>query len=317
MKNFGKILLAVFAILGSVFGAGFMSGTEIYSFFARHGTIAYVTIALNCVVYATFVLFYGLKSAKIAVFVGEKQQNNVVLHFCQLLITAAMMSGTIALLVRFGLPKIWAGPMVFLFVFVCQLIGIKSANFFNVIVSALALVSFVFVFYDGTWAPLKANDNVFAPTILMIFYVAMNIVCSETIVAKVCANKTKKQILLISLVILCLLISVMYALVGLVYAGDMPLIDVIKNKTFAKIYSVIVLLAMLSTMLSSGEGAKQMLKLNNFFASFFVSILSWLVSFVGFENIITYIYPVIGIAMLVSIIFGTIFKIKNKKNYIL
>jgi len=316
MKNFVKILLSVFAILGSVFGAGFMSGTEIYSFFARHGAIAYITIALNCTIYAVFVLIYGLKSAKSAVFLCEKAQNNVVLHFCQLLITGAMMAGTIVLLSRFGVPKIWAGPMVFLFVFVCQLIGIKSANFFNIIVSVLALISFVFVCYDGVWVPLNKSNNVFGPMALMIFYVAMNIVCSETIVAKVCANKSKKQVLMTSVGILCVLVIVMYALVGRVDAGAMPLIDIIQNKTFAKMYSVVVLLAMISTMLSSGAGAKKLMNMNNFCASFFVSILSWLVSFAGFENIITYVYPVIGVVMLLAMIFGTICKIKNKNIYI-
>ena len=291
------LIFAVFSILGSVFGAGFMSGTEIYGFFARFGSVGYITIALNAVIFGLFVFIYGVKTAKNAVFCPETQQKHRILYFCQLLITGTMVAGACEILVAFGVSAFWVHIIVLCFVFICNLLGIKSANFFNCLVTMLAIVCFSFVAYDGSWQPLVWSDQSFMPLVMVMFYFIMNIASSEPIVKSVCREKSRKQIFWIGFVVCLLLAGIMYLLVGLVGDGSMPLISSIKKASFQKVYSVVVMLAMVSTMLSSSVGAKRLFGFGNFYASFFVAILSAIISFVGFRNMVLYVYPLIGLLL--------------------
>ena len=308
-----SIIVAVFSIIGSVLGAGFMTGTEIYGFFARFGSIAYITIAINCVVFGLFIVIYSIKNAKNEIFGFENHQKNYILYFCQLLITGTMVAGVCTLLTDFGVTRLWATPIILLFVFVCNLVGIRSANFVNVIVTCFACVSFLFVAYDGNWQPLGEPKTLVMPLLMVGFYLIMNMASSEAVVKSACVGKKKLQIWMIGLLVGLMLMIMLYTLVGLATHGDMPLISIIKNTWFKKVYSVIVLMAMVSTMLSSAFGAKRLFNLNNLCSSFFVAIIACIVSFVGFKNLIFYVYPFIGTLLAIKYIFGGLIKFAAKK----
>jgi uncharacterized membrane protein YkvI len=59
--------------------------------------------------------------------------------------------------------------------------------------------------------------------------------------------------------------------------------------------------------LSSGIGAKSLLaaKMDNIFASIVCSLAVCIISFVGFANLVSYVYPIIGLAMIIYAIVQT------------
>lgn len=316
MKNFMQKILGVFAILGAVMGAGFMTGTEIYSFFVKYGSISYITIAINCAIFAVFVAIYGSKNAKDAI---KWPYNNIkinLLPVCQIVLTASMMAGASQIFASMGLNKMLASFIVFLFVCMCLIVGIKSANFFNVATTACALFSFMFLIYDGEINWLSAMPASFSAFAMAIFYASMNIATSTAVVERVASNSTKKQIKIIAVAVFVVLILISYLLAMVLPKSNqsMPLLSVIKNKTFSKIYLAIVIMAMVSTMLSSGFGAKKMFAgLGNFFGSIMCALVCYLVSFCGFDFIVNYLYPVVGVIVIVQGILNIIFKFSNKK----
>ena len=52
LKSMKNILKATFAIIGTVIGAGFASGQEVYLFFGKYGNIGIAGLFLSCAFFA-------------------------------------------------------------------------------------------------------------------------------------------------------------------------------------------------------------------------------------------------------------------------
>lgn len=325
-----------FLILASIIGAGFASGKEIYVFFTKFGVFSFVSIIIS------FILFYV--TIKLYLDVGKSLKPNNVLeankiilgkHFrwfnvfyvaCLFVVLAGMFAGVYE--VYFNIVgDVWAKIFVIVTIILCVFEtagGIDKINKINNIfmpatIIMLVLASFLIIFNNNS-QPLNFSfnflDSIFS-LLSAISYVGINVLLSGgifMIAGKNYSKKNNNSSALFSSFILVFIIFI-FNIAMLLNGGvsKMPMLNyafgvnqylgfgVLMGIWFC-IYSAITSLVYLLVDMF-GLRVK-----NKFISGLMVVSISYVISMFGFGEIVTYLYPVIGV---VGVIF-TILLIKNE-----
>ena len=160
-------------------------------------------------------------------------------------------------------------------------------------------------------------ETFFVAVFYSIFYCAMNLATSSTIIEDSAQKFDKSGVKVlgfaVSATIVCL-IAVISKMAAKTFSQDMPLLSLVGDGAVKIVFVVLLVFAMLSTLLSSCVGAKKMFcKTNNLVASCLLSCLIALVSFVGFAGLVKYVYPLIGAAIIVEFVFRVFIDIYNMR----
>lgn len=332
-KRFKIYFELLILIICSIIGVGFISGAEIYQFFAKY----YKFFWLGEIVFFMLVFILSRKifiTSKNANFDIKLHKNNeyshknsilfknkvktILIFFDVLMISSAMISG-----LRNMIYKLFNNNHIFIFlacvfvVFVLLCVGIKGLSKFDYLVIVFACAVSVLLFATLITNNLGVNqkyetpvtsvsgESIVLPIVFAALYVFMNIISIEPVIREYSSNFSRKSInvfcLILSLVltaILTLFILFMRANSGLSrYA--MPLLEYFShfgNGVYI-FYVFGLFLALISSLLGCLVGVKRETSKfvkNNVLASGLCVVVALTLGMIDFSVFVSIIYPIIG-----------------------
>lgn len=335
----------IFVIIGSIIGAGFASGKEIYEYFAKFGSIS----ILYCL--PLFFLFFILiktylnfgskfKSSNLKTFniiilnsISSKKVKfnfiNIFMFLTFFILSSAMYSGLFSLFKTY-FPNL-NGILPFLAIFILSYLFTKgSFKFLNVISFIVVPLIIVYLIINSTYTfnpqniTIFTSENIGLLPVLCLLYASQNTFLCSYILIKSGSGQTKKQqnqtaffsalilILLIVFGIICLL-----SCPNSTY-HEMPFAICAFNisNIFGAVYGLIIFCAIITTYLSTLTSLKEYFKGEKKYNKQIVMVLLIaLFSLINFGVIVKYLYPIIGAFGVVYFVF-TNKASKNIPNFI-
>lgn len=316
--SFGLVLL----LIGSMIGAGFITGAEIWHFFARFGGGVFVGL------FTFGVLLYYLIVNELKVCDDEcvclksggiwlKKQVNFA---SELLIASAMISGLRD--VVFGLQfngRIFIFSLAIIVIFIILLFGIKSFSFYNYFV--IGFIVYLLIILMKNFDEKSINiDNYFNITnsakscIYAVLYVFMNISALKPILRSRRRDLDKEEKKFVAISFSISMIFVVFILSVFLINSKNLVEEVMPLKlyfcTLGKGYEIIfiigVVVSMISTCVSCSFGVKEKFLSRcggGVFASICSLILILILGFIPFEIFVSKFYPLIGFSNFLIFIF--------------
>lgn len=303
------ITSSVSFIIGSIIGAGFISGREILSFFC--GDLSFSTL------FETLLLFV------IGVFVvanlSENNRFNVIslklVSLFNIVISACMLSALDSLfcdvLRLTENVKIIRIISLILTIFITSngVDFISKISLFFMPFAIILCVAIIIANCDFKTFYIPLYPHGFKGGILSSSYVGMNVFMSMSVIFSICKGKSKKIKFCISVVtsaVICFLIFIIsVALRGANATFGMPLLSILSDNVLSYgIFCVLIFLGIFSTLISSFYSSLTITKKRNLSKTIIISLICFALSFLKFEFIVDKIYPFIGF-------FGVIFVFFN------
>lgn len=342
MRNIFKV---VFVIIGTMIGAGFASGQEMYLFFFSYGIegligILISSLIIGVVISKTFQVVnrYGIDTYKdfLKVLIKRKGKIAPVINFIInsfILITFfIMIAGFGAYFEQeLGINSLIGSSILAILTFVIFMTSVKGVVKANELLVPL-LIGFLAVIGITNLKEIpfgalgnymiRVKENSFV--LSAILYSSYNsILLIPVLLTLKNYLKDKKQILsiaTISTIIIILLSIIVFLLLVRVDVDitnlEMPAVYVVSHsfKILRYIYGFIILGSIFTTTISLGTSFLQNITRNKKSytqIAVIMCITSVLVSKIGFSNLVNLLYPIFGYLGLVQIFKLTFFKVKN------
>ena len=337
MKNVFKI---VFVIIGTLIGAGFASGQEIYVFFFSYGIKGIIGIIISSVVmgiliYKTLGIInkYNINSYKdlLDILIKNKKENkyfnfkniiNLIINIFILVTFFIMIAGFGAYFEQqFGINSLVGSSILAILNFVIFLTNVKGVIKANELLVPMLIVFLVIIGFIniidinivklGNYTIRTNQSNYILSAIIYASYNSILLI-PVLITLKKYIN-TKKQILFISLIstiIIILLATIIFLILIRVDVDitklEMPAVYVVSNifKFLEIIYGFIILGSIFTTSISLGTSFLQNVSKNKRSYTQIAAIMcitSVLTSQIGFSNLINLLYPIFGYLGLIQI----------------
>lgn len=327
-----SIFKVCFVIIGTIIGAGFASGKEIYTFFCVYGINGLWGIFISngiigLVIYLTFnlVLDNNIKTYSdfTASLVGSKKilnyNINNIMNIFLLVSFIVMVSGFGAYFNQeFNIPAIWGSLIIAVltfFTFFKNIDGIVKINSYLIpilifLVVLLGLKENIFSFSINRLPTISS----FSWILKSILYASYNSILLIPIIINLqnlISNKTQvKYVITITLLIMVLLSLIIYIVLNLNIEGikniEIPIVY-IANKfgtVYKYLYGLVILIAIFTTAVSQGFSFLNNISKNKrqyFVYSILICILSIAFSNVGFGKLLDILYPLLGYLGLIQI----------------
>ncbi len=314
-------------MIGCMVGVGFVTGAEVFQFFARFkinfifGIILFfvLTTALS---YKIFIqnIFYSneLKMQNLNqnllknTFLTKFNFKEILTILNLFLISAAMFSGLKNLLQQlFFHNHIIIFLVASIFVFVVLLKGVNSLLKVNVfVVLFLLFILFCLSLTFEKFNCLLLNEfsfkNITLSCVFSAIYIFMNIVTIEPVIKEKAKSFTKKECMIVS-ILFALLLTIMLVIIALFLMNNlcltnsqMPILEWFKQKggVFAVVFEIGLVVGLLSTLVGCLFGVKNWLTRQKD-ANVSVCFLLVLAAMTGvvfeFSFYVSWVYPLIGI----------------------
>lgn len=321
-------------ILASVIGAGFASGKEIQVFFTKYGVISFVTIVVAYFLFSwafkKFLLYGNLTKPKTFfdatsnLFGKFSKVINTFILVCYFIILAGMFAG-----VHEVYLNVFNSTLAKILVVVTVILaavensgGIKAINTINNIfvpITMIVLIISAFLTFKTTnQFSSAANLTTFGGGILAVFtYVGINILLSGSMLISVGKKYSKTNINVASNFSAIILVLIMF-LFNLVLINNnintsMPMLSLSFEINWW--WGIITLVCIWFSIYSSITSvtfvlSNSMFKSGNCFSgNLIVCVIAYIVSLFGFNNIVEFLYPIIGV---VGIVFTIVLAFKLK-----
>lgn len=337
MKNVFKI---VFVIIGTLIGAGFASGQEIYVFFFSYGIKGFIGIIISSVgmgvlIYKTLGIInkYNINSYKdlLDILIKNKKENkyfnfkniiNLIINIFILVTFFIMIAGFGAYFEQqFGINSLVGSSILAILNFVIFLTSVKGVIKTNELLVPMLIVFLVIIGFIniidinivklGNYIIRTNQSNYILSAIIYASYNSILLI-PVLITLKKYIN-TKKQILFISLIstiIVILLATIIFLILIRVDVDitklEMPAVYVVSNifKFLEIIYGFIILGSIFTTSISLGTSFLQNVSKNKKSYTQIATVMcitSVLISKIGFSNLINLLYPIFGYLGLIQI----------------
>ena len=333
MKNVLKIVLV---IMGTLIGAGFASGREIYLFFGKFGKLGIIGILISGIL-TGIIIYIALKM------INKKDINNyndflekinIKNKYINLLIKNII---TIFLLISFYIMvaafsayinqnyeiPIYISSIIFAvltyIIFIKNIQGMIKVNeilvpFLLILILYLGVKNILYLV--ETKNVLENNINEKGFFLNSILYASYNsIMLIPVLVTMKKYINSKAQIKKISIISSALIIVLSLCIFGLLLRGkyyiqnvEMPLLNITMQfgKIYLYIYSFIIITSIFTTAISAGYSFLENVSKNKKqykIILIFMSVTSVLVSNIGFSKLVEILYPLFVILGIVQIIF--------------
>lgn len=306
-----------FLIIGAIIGAGFASGKEIFSYFARFGKMSLLFILpLFIFIYLfTYCIFCFSKRSKEKnildanknIWGNKSYVLSLMMFTTYLIICASMFSAIISVLnIYFDINKVILYVIAIALSYVLLTIPykfiIKSSGIIIPFILILMLLNLSFSILNFNMQSI--NINFIGLPFSVLFYVAQNMFLTIVLLfnSGKCLNKKEQKAVsfIVSFVLSLLVLLGVLALLNNpnICDSEMPFVEQSFNisKVFGVFYSIIIFLAILTTYYSSLTSLNVFFdnkkKINNIHVMMLLIII---VSLFNFGIIIEYLYPIIGI----------------------
>ncbi len=331
----------VFVIIGTLIGAGFASGQEMYLFFFSYGIRGLIgifisSILMGIVIYKSLIFIhkYNVKTYKdfLEIFLKNPEERNylnikniinITINIFILVTFFIMIAGFGAYFEQqFGISSIFGSILLSFLCFVVFLTNVKGVIKAS---SILVPVLIIFITIIGI-INLKNIDilnlnhylketNDYKFILSSIVYCSYNsILLIPVLITLRNYVKSKKQVALISLTttgIVILLSIIIFSLLIKVDVDitklEMPIVYVVSKmlKIFNILYGFIILGSIFTTAISLGTSLLQNISKNKKSytqVALIMCITSCVISRIGFSNLINYLYPIFGYLGIIQIL---------------
>lgn len=337
MKN---ILKVVFVIIGTLIGAGFASGQEIYLFFFSYGINGLIGIIISSVLMGIIIsktLFlvkkYQITTYKefLEIFVksNENKNKSIVKNIINIVINLFILITFFIMIAGFGayfsqelgwnaiLGSIILAIACFL-VFTTSVKGVVKLSqilvpILIIFIILIGILNINEIHWNGIEKYIPQNDSIFY-ILSAITYCSYNsillIPVLITLKDYIVDKKQTKYIGIITTLITTILSTILFFILTRVDVDitklEMPVVYVVSKmaKTLQFIYGFIILGSIFTTAVSLGTSFLQnMTKNKKSYTQFalIMCITSVLISQIGFSNLIENLYPIFGYLGLVQI----------------
>ena len=322
LKNFFKI---TFTLLGAVIGAGFVSGREILTFFYGYDVFLSVTVfsVLFCVV--LFILFFDKDYTSSKWFAAAKP----LIYIGNLLLMSGMLSAIDGLFgtIFCNIPDYKLASAIFaIFSLIVVSDGIEGVKWANAVLTPVIMISLIVALSFAAKTEYSYSGEI--SVVKIAEYVGLNVFTSSVLFAEL-GKSGSKRILAVSAiaasVALACAIFVTYSALTVkadsaIYA-DIPLLSVLSNvKAITWVYYAVLAFGIFTTLLSCHYPLYELVgtKKCNFIPQILLLATAYAVSRLGFYNIVSYLYPVIGgvgfAYISVTSILRSVFQAVRRKN---
>jgi len=319
-------------IFGSIAGAGFASGKEIWFYFASFGWICYPLIivagilffalSFACLQFGKKFGIASVKSMNQSLFGKLSFVAEIVFVFANLILLGSMLAGADSLFNMSNLTPFRLGGVVtcILAILVVWLGFDKLIKINCIIVPAMLIVVLTTFIYCTSSIPsmsipaVSTPGNFWLALINTISFVTSNLYFAGFIFARLGLNHNTKSNLIGSILGSVFMVVCVLGMVTTIYANpyssmtDMPIIAIANNisSVFGIITQIVVWLGIFTT------ATTLLYTIANWIGGYFghyhliciiIGILASLLSGFGFSNIITYFYPILGFIGSVFVIF--------------
>ena len=342
MKN---VLKVVFVIIGTLIGAGFASGQEVYLFFFSYGMegligILISSIIIGVVIYSTFNILnkYKINTYKdfLNILIPKNTKLKIIANFIInifILITFfIMIAGFGAYFEQeVGINRLVGSLILAIITFIVFMTSIKGVVKVNELIVPI-LIGFIFIIgiisikdihiLNLENYVIRTNYTNFA--LSAVLYSSYNsILLIPVLITLNNYVKNKKQIFYISFIsaIVTILLSVIIFLLLVrvdvdISKLEMPVVYVVSNmfKILRYIYGVIILGSIFTTAISLGVSFLQNTAKNKkgyTQISIIMCITSVIISKFGFSNLVSLLYPIFGYLGLIQILRLCVIKISK------
>ena len=332
MKNIFKI---VFVIIGTLIGAGFASGREIYTFFSKFGIAGIFGIAISS-------SFICLIVYKLLIKIKEKNIENYnellikinkkyikLNKIINLIVNLFLLISFFIMIACFSayIKQIYNIPIYVSSTVFCLISGIIFLGNINGVIKAneiLVPILIFFIVYLGikNIPYLKSfnftqlnNTNTKGWFINSLLYVSYNSIVLIPILSNLKLNKlNKKQIKFISIFSGLFILILSILIFGLLLRGEyfiqeleLPLVEISKQfgNIFKYIYGIVIIISIYTSAISAGYSLLNNISKNKkqyILYLLIISVIGILVSNVGFSKLVENLYPLFGILGLIQII---------------
>ena len=323
VKNISKV---VFVIIGTLIGAGFASGQEIYIFFFSHGVKGIIGILTSCalmgiVIAKTLKIIYEEDIRTYKDFLDNIIKNNInnniniIINIFILVTFFIMIAGFGAYFEQeLGINSIIGSSILAVLSFIIFLTSIKRVVKTNGILIPILIISLSIIgilnikeinLLNFSNYIIDANSgNFFMDAILYCSY--NSILLIPVLITLKNYLKSKKQISWIAIIttIITILLSIFIFFILLridvdITKLEMPAVYVVSNmfKFLQYIYGFIILTSIFTTAISLGTSFLQNTakdKKRTRQIALLICVSAILVSKIGFSNLVNFLYPMFG-----------------------
>ena len=332
MISFKNNIKIISIIIGTLIGAGFASGKEIYLFFAQYGLYGIIGLffsnfLIGFIIYKTFLIIknYNINnySCFLDLLLGQNKFKKIFIFLINLFLLFTffiMISGFNSFFKQeLNIPKIIT---CFFICFLCFYIFSKNVssilNINFILIPFLIFIIFLFGFLDFPKINLidyyfKLNNTNFIYCILKcILYTSYN--CLILIPILISLNnylKNKNQFIFLGffsflfLFILSFIIFNFIILINDANIVEIPIINSIKNFSIIQqnIYGFVIGIAIFTSAISSGFAFINNLKIKNNFILFCICFFPLFLLNISFSFLVNLIFNIFGYIGLFQIIF--------------
>ena len=342
MKN---VLKVVFVIIGTLIGAGFASGQEVYLFFFSYGMkgligILISSIIIGVVIYSTYNILNKYKINTYKDFFNILIQKNTKLKIIANFIINIFILITFFIMIagfgayfeqEIGINRLVGSLILAIITFIVFMTSIKGVVKVNELIVPI-LIGFIFIIgiisikdihiLNLENYVIRTNYTNFA--LSAVLYSSYNsILLIPVLITLNNYVKNKKQIFYISFIsaIVTILLSVIIFLLLVrvdvdISKLEMPVVYVVSNmfKILRYIYGVVILGSIFTTAISLGVSFLQNTAKNKkgyTQISIIMCITSVIISKFGFSNLVSLLYPIFGYLGLIQILRLCVIKISK------
>lgn len=340
MKRLFVYFKIIVLMLCSVIGVGFVSGAEIYQFFVRFDKYSYLGVFVFFISIFFLILkmmkdksnnekLFKLKNLEQNclnnTFLIKSSIKSKLIFFNLVMISSAMFSGLFNIINKlFFNNYLFVLLIIIIILFVVLFFGISGLQIFDYLV--VSLLTFIFCYFcisgfndsdilNVSKIGVELNfKNLLFSILSAVIYVFMNIVQIQPILNDSEVIYSKKERCLFSFLLSLILSVILFVFVKFLNSNlylktnTMPFLKYfcIKGGAFYLIFLFGLFFALISSLLTSLVGVKkQIMKRieSNLLATFGAILLAFLISFIGFTNFISIVYPMIGIINFIIYVF--------------
>ncbi len=334
MSNIFKV---IFVIIGSIIGAGFASGKEIYIFFGQHGVYGFIGAIISALIISVIIykVFEILRVNNIENYheflkiIGINKNINILDAFINVFLIVSfyiMVSGFSAYVnQQFGINNIISSIIFSSICFIVFSNNINGITKTSIILVPILIISIIILGYKcNEWNTVLSETNYGFWIIDSIIYASYNsVLLVPVLITMKHYIRVKKYNFIISIfsmiILICLTFSVLISLNKiniLIDELEMPMVYVVTliGNKYQYLYGAIIGISIFTSAISAGYSfLKNMTKNKKSYTqlSVFMCISSCIISSISFSGLIKALYPlfgIIGIGQILLILF-------YKKNY--
>ena len=323
--------MILFSIIGTLIGAGFASGQEIYLFFYRYGLngiigLVLCSVLIGIITYKTFLIIHKNKINSYEEFLSKVFKSKTIIKISNIVINAFLLITFYIMLSGFGAyfeQRFQINSIIgtFILAIICFLVLIKDIEGVKKVNSICVPILIILVLTIGVislkeYSPKQIETTFTFNWIIQAFvYSSYNMILVIPVLVSLGKySKSKKQIRIVSfataIIVFSLAISIFSVLVSLNvdYSKiQMPAVYVIDNKyfQFSSIYGIVILLSIFSTAISIGISfLKNITKNKKSFPQIvaIMCITGVIISNFGFSNLVKILFPLFGYIGIVEMI---------------